>query len=96
MTKYIYIQCFERDIHIPQIFDTFEQALSAMHKDFIDIIGEDEINCVLENQGVDLRNINECLLLEYDKSNYAFDNDFLAYANTNNGNWDARICTITI
>ena len=95
MKKYIYIQCFEREICTPEIFDTHEQAMLAMHKDFLENLDESDIEYELENEGVDLRNITKCLLSWIGCGDFDFAPD-IAWVNGRQGNWDARICEIEV
>lgn len=90
MKKYIYIQCFERDIFTPEVYDTQSEAHSAMHKDFLEAVGDGEVEYMLENEGIDLKNMVGYYGDDYELGTY------VAWANGRQGNWDARICEIEV
>ena len=93
MKKYIYLQCTERELNDPQIFESIEAARMAMRKDFLEIIGEDTVEIVKDEENIDLKDSETYYVNDTEFGIQKYDS---WVSNTNFGNWDSKICEIEI
>ena len=92
MKKYIYLQCTERELNDPQIFENIEAARTAMRKDFLEIIGEDTVEIVKDEENINLKDSETY----YDDTEFGIQKYDSWVSNTHFGNWDSKICEIEI
>ena len=92
--QYIYIQCRDRELSEPKIFDDFDSAAAAMRKDFLAAIGEDTVKEMLETEHIDLTDKNTYFTMD---SEFGID-VATAWVNDafgpNHSDWDGKIFEI--